>query len=441
MSSTSTRTRPITVGRASQQGGAPMSGIGRRFMALGYAFASMMLAIPALVMFVLEVTFIPLTIITIGIFALQGIVPATAGVAAAHRKLASVMLRRPVESFYKPTAGLGVLGRLQRWGGDSARWRDLAGMFVSSTVGFTLSLLAIVLFLSPLWYFVYPFIWWVTPEGVFDTDLGFMYVDTLEETFVFWIIGLVFALVWWYGIVPMMRLRAGIDAAILSRTRTEQLERRVADLSASRAESVDHSAAELRRIERDLHDGAQARLVALGMSLGMADDLLQRDPEAARQLLAEARSTTTAALGDLRSVVRGIHPPVLADRGLVGALRALALDMPIPVLVAAHLSGRPPAPVESAVYFAVAECFANIGKHSDAQQAWIEVEHVGGVLRVEVGDDGHGGADVAAGTGMRGVMRRLATFDGTMTVSSPVGGPTVVTMKVPCTMSPAKSSS
>jgi signal transduction histidine kinase len=416
-----------------------MHDIGKRFVATGYAFVSMLMAIPALLMFVLEVTFIPLTIVTVGIFALQGIVPATAGVATAHRKLASLMLGRPVESFYKPTAGLGILGRLQRWAGDSARWRDLAGMLVSSTIGFTLSLLAIVLFLSPLWYLVYPFIWWVTPDGVFDSDLGFMYVDTLGETFVYWIAGFLFALLWWYGVGPMMRLRAAIDASVMSRTRTERLQRRIEHLSVSRAETVDHSAAELRRIERDLHDGAQARLVALGMSLGMADDLLEQDPDAARRLLEEARTTTTAALGDLRSVVRGIHPPVLADRGLVGAVRALALDMPIPVLVAAELRGRPPAPVESAVYFAVAECLANIGKHADADKAWIEVEHADGVLRVEVGDDGRGGADVANGSGMRGVMRRLAAFDGRMSVSSPAGGPTVVTMEVPCVLSSGKT--
>jgi signal transduction histidine kinase len=175
------------------------------------------------------------------------------------------------------------------------------------------------------------------------------------------------------------------------------------------------------------------------MSLGMADDLLEQDPDAARRLLEEARTTTTAALGDLRSVVRGIHPPVLADRGLVGAVRALALDMPIPVLVAAELRGRPPAPVESAVYFAVAECLANIGKHADADKAWIEVEHADGVLRVEVGDAGRGGADVANGSGMRGVMRRLAAFDGRMSVSSPAGGPTVVTMEVPCVLSSGKT--
>ena len=210
-------------------------------------------------------------------------------------------------------------------------------------------------------------------------------------------------------------------------------------LTETRADLVDHSAAELRRLERDLHDGAQARLVALSMSLGMADAAFDEDPEAARKLVTDARATTAAAIGDLRSVVRGIHPPVLADRGLGGAVEAIALDMPIPVTVDVHLDGRPPAPVESAVYFAVAECLANVGKHAGAANAWIILEHTGAGLRAVVGDDGRGGADPQAGTGMLGVMRRLAAFDGTMSVSSPAGGPTLVTLEVPCALSSLKT--
>jgi signal transduction histidine kinase len=242
---------------------------------------------------------------------------------------------------------------------------------------------------------------------------------------------------WWFGVGPIMTARSALDRWFLAYGHTEVLERRVKTLTETRAESIDHSATELRRIERDLHDGAQARLVALGMSLGMAEDMWARDPEAAQQILREARATTGAALGDLRSVVRGIHPPVLADRGLAGAVQALALDMAIPVTVAARADGRPPAPVESAVYFAVAECLANTGKHAGAQRGWVEITHdgVAGVLRVVVGDDGRGGADPAAGTGMRGVMRRLSAFDGTMRVSSPPGGPTLVMLEIPCALS------
>jgi signal transduction histidine kinase len=213
------------------------------------------------------------------------------------------------------------------------------------------------------------------------------------------------------------------------------LEQRVQVLTETRAESVDYSATELRRIERDLHDGAQARLVALSMNLGMADELFAHDPQAARQLIAEARTTTRAALVDLRDVVRGIHPPVLADRGLAGAVQALALDMALPVTVSTDLSGRPPAPVESAFYFALTECLANVGKHSGARHVWIELTHKAEVLTAIVGDDGAGGADPANGTGMKGVMRRLSAFDGTMRVSSPALGPTIITLEVPCGLS------
>ena len=232
-----------------------------------------------------------------------------------------------------------------------------------------------------------------------------------------------------------MRLRATLDQWLLSPGATERLERRVERLTETRADVVDHSAAELRRLERDLHDGAQARLVALSLSLGMADSAFEKDPDAARKLVSDARETTDAALGELRSVVRGIHPPVLADRGLSGAVQALALDMAVPVRVEADLTGRPPAPVESAVYFAVAECLANVGKHAQAENAWIRLGHTDGMLRVEVGDDGHGGANPNGGTGMTGVMRRLGAFDGTMMVSSPIGGPTIVTLEVPCALS------
>ncbi|MEP9364548.1 histidine kinase [Nocardioides sp. CN2-186] len=265
---------------------------------------------------------------------------------------------------------------------------------------------------------------------------AFVVSFTINLTVIILALGVVTWFIWWFATPWLMRARAAVDRWFLAYSRTETLEQRVQVLAETRADLVDHSAAELRRLERDLHDGAQARLVALSMSLGMADAAFEsEDPEQARQLIKDARSTTTAAIGDLRSVVRGIHPPVLADRGLAGAVAALALDMAIPVPVDAQLPGRPPAPVESAVYFAVAECLANVGKHSGARNGWVHLRHEDGVLRAIVGDDGRGGADPGAGTGMLGVMRRLAAFDGTLSVSSPAGGPTIVTLEVPCVLS------
>jgi len=240
---------------------------------------------------------------------------------------------------------------------------------------------------------------------------------------------------WWWTLRPKMRARSQIDLWFLATSRTERLQQRVQVLTETRAEAVDSAAAELRRLERDLHDGPQARLVALSMSLGLAEQMFAEDPAAARRLINDARTTTSAAIGDLRSVVRGIHPPVLADRGLTGAVQALALDMAVPVTVVADLDGRPPAPVESAVYFAVAECLANVGKHARAEAVTISLSHDEGRVRVRVHDDGVGGADPGAGTGMLGVRRRLAAFDGTMSVTSPTGGPTEVTLEVPCDLS------
>jgi signal transduction histidine kinase len=203
---------------------------------------------------------------------------------------------------------------------------------------------------------------------------------------------------------------------------------------------VDAQAAELRRIERDLHDGAQARIVSLGMTIGLAEELIERDPAAARKLLAEARESSSAALVELRHLVRGIHPPVLAERGLDGAVRALALSLPIPITVDIDLPGRPDTPVESAAYFVVAEALANVSRHSAASTAWVRMRHADGVLFMTVGDDGIGRADPAAGTGLRGIERRLAAFDGTIALSSPPGGPTVVTMELPCALSSPKTS-
>jgi len=401
-----------------------------RLTSTGLAFTYMLLAIPALALFIIMATFIPLVIITVGALVLPVVVPIVAGLATLHRRIASRVLGEPVLAFYKSTEGLGWLGRLQRWATDPARWRDLVWLLLSATVGFTLGLLGVVLFLSIIWYLIFPFLFAITPDGVFDMDLGFMTIDTVSESFLVWVAALAFFVLWWFAIKPIVKAVAVMDRALLS-SRTERLEARVSQLSTSRAETVDQSAAEIRRIERDLHDGAQARLVALGMSLGMADELMSRDPEAARKMLAEARLTTSAALGDLRSVVRGIHPPVLADRGLAGAVQALAMDMPIPVTTTVTLASRPPAPVESAAYFAVAECLANIGKHAQATRAWITVEQRGHLLHLEVGDDGSGGADPAAGTGVRGVVRRLSAFDGTLALSSPEGGPTLVTVDIP----------
>jgi signal transduction histidine kinase len=203
---------------------------------------------------------------------------------------------------------------------------------------------------------------------------------------------------------------------------------------------VDTATAQLRRLERDLHDGAQARLVALGMSLRAAEAMIPRSPDVAAALVAEARETSLKVLDELRALVRGICPPVLADRGLADAVRALALDTPLHTEVDVDLPGRPDPPVETACYFAVAEILANAVKHSSARNVTIKIEHRDGTLRITVIDDGVGGADPRHGSGLAGLERRLGTFDGVLAVSSPPGGPTIVAIEVPCALSSQKIS-
>jgi signal transduction histidine kinase len=222
-------------------------------------------------------------------------------------------------------------------------------------------------------------------------------------------------------------LAAGIHAAVVYAGAHHRIE----VLEATRAGAVESQETELRRIERDLHDGAQARLVALGMSLGMAEQHLDSDPEAVRQLLAEARVGAAEALDELRDLARGIHPPILADRGLEAALGALVARSPVPVSLSVDVPNRPPPAVETAAYFTVSEALANSIKHSGAARVEIRIAAVDGTLQAEVSDDGHGGAD-PSGRGLSGLRRRVAALDGTLDVSSPDGGPTIVRAELPC---------
>jgi signal transduction histidine kinase len=214
-----------------------------------------------------------------------------------------------------------------------------------------------------------------------------------------------------------------------------RLGRRVRELEEIRADLTETQAAELERIERGLHDGAQARLVALGMSMQAAEHLVDRNPDAAKALLSEARKSSVAALAELRSLVRGINPPVLVERGLLDAVRALALDAAVEVEVRGSLPGRAERPVESAVYFAVAELLANVAKHAHASLVTVDLGFADRTLVATVSDDGLGGAVAGAGTGLAGLERRARAFGGTLTIESPAGGPTRITVAVPCELS------
>jgi signal transduction histidine kinase len=245
-----------------------------------------------------------------------------------------------------------------------------------------------------------------------------------------------FTLVWavtsrgyFWPLWPMLGFALALGThAILEVTRRGE---RISELETTRAGAVEQQETDLERIERDLHDGAQARLVALGMSLGMAEQKLASDPAAAQQLLAEARQGTREALEELRSLARGIHPPVLTDRGLEAAISAIADRTPMRVDVTVDVPRRPPRAVETAAYFVVVEALANAGKHAHAQHVTVDVRAEGGELVAEVVDDGAGGAN-AEGSGLRGLTRRVEALDGTLAVTSPPGGPTTIRAVMPC---------
>ena len=360
-----------------------------RWALFGIVWALIALRIAGFVLFAFLIASTALLVVWIGIPLLLGSLAALRGFAKLHRRLAGRVLGTTITEPYPPKIAGGVFAQMRFRFTDRATWRDLAWLLEVQSIGFALELSALIAFL-------------ILPLGYWGSPL-------------------------------LLRTDAATTRLLIG-PQDEQLRERIGQLETSRADTVDHSAAELRRIERDLHDGAQAQLVALGMNLGLAEELVTRDPAAAVALIAEARESSTTALQELRSLVRGIHPPVLADRGLSGGVEALALAQPRPVDVDIDLPGRPPAPVESAVYFAVAEALTNSAKHAAAQSSWVWVRHDGGSLTALVGDNGVGGAQLTPGGGLAGIESRLAAFDGTLSMASPLGGPTIVTLKVPCAL-------
>jgi signal transduction histidine kinase len=223
---------------------------------------------------------------------------------------------------------------------------------------------------------------------------------------------------------------AAVGRALLGSGR-EELTARIGALETSRAQVMDAAEAERMRIERDLHDGAQQRLVSLAMELGRARAKFGSDPEAAAEIVGQAHEQAKQALAELRNLVRGVHPPVLTDRGLDAALSGLAALSPVPVTVSVDIPVRPPTAIEAIAYFVVAEGLTNIAKHAHASHAQVVVVRSGDVLSLEITDDGVGGAD-PAGQGLSGLAARVAGVDGRLTVTSPGGGPTVIEAVLPC---------
>ncbi|TDD73256.1 sensor histidine kinase [Actinomadura darangshiensis] len=229
-------------------------------------------------------------------------------------------------------------------------------------------------------------------------------------------------------------LDARAAAALLGPDRAKELERRVEDLAEQRASVVDAADIERRRIERDLHDGAQQRLVSLALNLGLARETLAGVPGDAMRVIVEAHEEAKEALTELRNLVRGLHPAVLEDRGLDAALSGVAARVPLPVRLRVDAEPRASSTVEAVAYFVVSEALTNVVRHARADEVDVSVVRHGEVLRVTVRDDGAGGADPAGGTGLTGLARRVRSVDGTFRITSPAGGPTTVTVELPCAL-------
>jgi signal transduction histidine kinase len=360
-------------------------------------------------------------------FALPAVLAEVRKLTSLTRRLAGSWCGVSIPAPYRPapSSRLPYRRRMAWLLSDPATWRDLTWLAVNGVAGWIVAALSPFLFLFGLFGFLLPAFDQSMARPAFPGNSGL--------TMILIGAGMMAFAVWTAPAV--LRGYGGLAQWLLGPNGDAELRQRVRYLAETRAETVDTSAAELRRIERDLHDGAQARLVAMGLALDAAGRAVEADPVAARTLILEARDSSARALAELRDLVRGIHPPVLADRGLTEAVRAIALDSPLPVRVVSEVPGRPPAPVESAAYFGVCELLANVAKHSGARWAEVDLRYDHGMLRVGVADNGHGGANPAPGSGLHGIERRLAAFDGVLAVSSPPGGPTVVTLEVPCELS------
>ncbi|MBM9621960.1 sensor histidine kinase [Streptomyces zhihengii] len=396
--------------------------------------------IGSVLLFTLTLVSVSLIPIGIGIFTTPPLLSLVRAQANSRRLLAAQWSGVRIPSAYRPggpaRGGLaGQVERCVRMMKDPATRRDMQWLFTDITAGATVALLAPALWLEGLFGLLLAVgLWKPIVEAGGTYWYTFLPVDSAGTAGLAAVLGLGWMVLATFVNPLLVRSHFRIAAASLTPSRGD-LEQRIDRLTATRHDAVDTSAAELRRIERDLHDGAQARLVAMGMNLSTIEALIEKDPAQAKKLIAAARTSSAEALTELRDLVRGIHPPVLAERGLGDAVRALALRLPVSCEVDVEMTGRVEAPVESAAYFAVSEALTNAVKHGGGDRIWVDITHTDGSLRIAVTDNGGGGASVGAGSGLSGVERRLGTFDGVLAVSSPAGGPTMVTMEIPCASS------
>ncbi|MEV4624138.1 sensor domain-containing protein [Asanoa sp. NPDC049573] len=360
-----------------------------------------------------------------GTFLLATVAPVSAVVlAAVERFRLRLVDDRPLPGLPPPVPGMWWRWLVDRYT-DAATWRAVVyGFALSSLVplvyfGTAVALLIIVALVSS------PF---VVRAGD-PITMGRAPIDTPSEALPYALLGLVLLPAVPYLLAAVAGAHGALARALLGDA-DEQARSRLAEVVSSRARLVDGFSAERRRIERDLHDGAQQRLVSLTLQLGVAQLDLPADSPAARNV-AVAHDQAKQLMGELRELIRGIHPQVLTDSGLAAAVGELADRSTVPVTVAIDLPERPPEHVESTAYFVVAEALGNVGKHSDATAVQVSAERAGRTLVVEVADNGRGGADPARGSGLTGLADRVAAVGGTTRLSSPAGGPTLLRAELP----------
>ncbi|MFI8827042.1 sensor histidine kinase [Streptomyces sp. NPDC053431] len=410
---------------------------GRTWREFGYVLTGLPLSV---VSFCFAVALVSagagLLVTFLGIPVLAGALALCRGFGVMERARARGMLGLDVRA---PEPARGRTGGALSWMGatlkSGASWRHLLYALLhlpwavfSFSVTFALTAWGWGLFTYPLWHWVLPLYAGQDGLQVYGDDTHAFYLDSPFEIAFTSAVGLAFVLLGpWVlrGVVAVDRLMV---SGLLGPSR---LASRVTELESDRGVVVDTAAADLRRIERDLHDGPQARLVALAMDLGLAKDRLAKDPEAAAAMVDEAHGEVKLALRELRDLARGIHPAVLTNRGLDAALSAVAARCAVPVSVVVDLPARPTPAIEGIAYFTVSELLRNVSEHAKARRAWVDVWRTEDRLMLQVRDDGVGGAGPAAGHGLAGLTERLGAVDGVLAVDSPPGGPTTVTAQLP----------
>ncbi len=343
-------------------------------------------------------------------------------VATWERERAALVLGAPIAQPYVDLPREGAWRRLWARLRDRATWKDLGWFGVLATAGAVAGLVLIALWSAALVLLTLPITASTFPEGTTIGDASLPLAFALAAG------GLLVAVIALCAARPLATGIAALARALLG----PDVEEQVARLEHSRASAVDATDSTLRRIERDLHDGAQHRLVAIALDLGRAREKMADDPAAAEPLIAQAHEETKRAMAELRDLVRGIHPSILTDRGLDAAVSALAGRSPVPVSVHVELAGRPPAAAETAAYYVVAEALTNVAKHGDANEAEVRIDHRDGALVVAIHDDGQGGAARTPGSGLEGIGQRVDALGGSLEIDSPAGGPTTLKAVIPC---------